>query len=125
MVVKNSIEKNTALRIIELNPKLVSDNFEDNKELVKSVSNITSKQMINRVAGIITKLIKENRVDITGKIISPNEQRGDIFYVSCPVCGFQENVVCRNAKNTIRCKECNAVVADENKIYGDIIEIIS
>ena len=60
MVVKNSTEKNTALRIIQLNPKLVSDNFEDNKELVKSVSNITSKQMINRVAGIITKLIAPN-----------------------------------------------------------------
>lgn len=51
--------KRYALTLLERYPTLFTDDFEGNKELLKKVARITSKELRNEVAGYITRALKE------------------------------------------------------------------
>ncbi|UCC57888.1 MAG: 30S ribosomal protein S17e [Candidatus Bathyarchaeum sp.] len=54
--VRIELEKRLARELVERFPDKFTTEFENNKKLVESLTNISSKKLRNRVAGYITQL---------------------------------------------------------------------
>lgn len=59
--VRIGLVKRTARKLISSYPDLFTEDFQQNKELVKKLVIINSKKLRNQVAGYITHLIKVQR----------------------------------------------------------------
>jgi len=57
--VRPSFIKTTARKLLEMYPDQFTTDFEENKKKVAELTNITSKRVRNRVAGYITRLVKQ------------------------------------------------------------------
>jgi len=55
------LEKKIARELVERFPDKFTTDFENNKKLVESLTNISSKKLRNRVAGYITQLQKQKK----------------------------------------------------------------
>jgi len=55
------LEKRIAQELVERFPDKFTTDFENNKKLVESLTNISSKKLRNRVAGYITQLQNQKR----------------------------------------------------------------
>lgn len=64
MPVKPSYIKDTAAAIIRNYRRYVSDDFDENKELVEEITNIESKTVRNRVAGYLTRRRASDNMDV-------------------------------------------------------------
>lgn len=53
--------KRTAHELVERFPKRFTSDFENNKEMVDALTNVSSTKVRNRVAGYITHLVKSGR----------------------------------------------------------------
>jgi small subunit ribosomal protein S17e len=63
--VRTDLEKKIARELVERFPEKFTTDFENNKKLVESLTNISSKKLRNKVAGYITQLQnqkKQNKV---------------------------------------------------------------
>ena len=56
--VRPSLIKRTARVLLEAHPSEVSDDFEQNKELVNKYVYLKSKKLRNQIAGYLTHLVK-------------------------------------------------------------------
>ncbi len=56
--IKPKFVKINAKRLLESHPDKFSDSFEHNKQVIKGMQVISSKKIINQLAGYITRLIK-------------------------------------------------------------------
>jgi small subunit ribosomal protein S17e len=59
--VRTELEKKIARELVERFPDKFTTDFENNKKLVESLTNISSKKLRNRVAGYITQLQKQKK----------------------------------------------------------------
>ena len=59
--VKPAFIKRIALELIQKFPEEFTDDFEKNKMLVQKLTTIATKNMRNRVAGYITRVMEERR----------------------------------------------------------------
>ncbi len=59
--VKPAFVKKIALELIEKFPEEFTDDFEKNKMLVERLTTISTKNLRNRVAGYITRLMEDRR----------------------------------------------------------------
>jgi len=59
--VRTDLEKKIARELVERFPDKFTTDFENNKKLVESLTNISSKKLRNRVAGYITQLQKQKK----------------------------------------------------------------
>ena len=59
--VKPAFVKRTALELIEKFPEEFTDDFEKNKMLVERLTTISTKNLRNRVAGYITRLMEDRK----------------------------------------------------------------
>ena len=57
--VRPSFIKTTARKLLEMYPDQFTTDFEENKKKVAELTNVTSKRVRNRVAGYITRLVKQ------------------------------------------------------------------
>ncbi len=48
-----------SLILLERYPSLFTEDFETNKELLKKVAKITSKELRNEIAGYLTRMVKK------------------------------------------------------------------
>ena len=63
--VRTELEKRIARELVERFPDKFTTDFETNKKLVESLTNISSKKLRNRVAGYITQLQNQkNRINL-------------------------------------------------------------
>ncbi|MGD8546057.1 MAG: 30S ribosomal protein S17e [Candidatus Bathyarchaeota archaeon] len=53
--------KRTAHELVDQFPDKFTKDFENNKEMVDALTNVSSRKLRNRVAGYITNLIKSNQ----------------------------------------------------------------
>ena len=63
--VRTDLEKKIARELVERFPEKFTTDFENNKKLVESLTNISSKKLRNKVTGYITQLQnqkKQNKV---------------------------------------------------------------
>lgn len=56
MPIKSKYIKDIGAKIWDTYPELVSDDYESNKTLVDTVTNVESKKVRNRVAGYLSRL---------------------------------------------------------------------
>lgn len=56
--VRTGLIKRTARKLLSSHPDLFSEDFQQNKELVKKLIVVNSKKLRNQIAGYITHLIK-------------------------------------------------------------------
>lgn len=56
--VRIGLVKRTARRLISTHPDLFSEDFQQNKELVRKLVTVNSKKLRNQIAGYITHLVK-------------------------------------------------------------------
>ncbi len=54
--------KRVAIELVEKYPKLFTDDFEANKQLVDKLTNVQSVTMRNRIAGYVTRYHQQNKV---------------------------------------------------------------
>ena len=54
--------KRIARELVERYPDKFTANFENNKKLVESLTNISSKKQRNRIAGYVTRLLSSMQV---------------------------------------------------------------
>jgi len=59
--VRTELEKRIAQELVERFPDKFTTDFETNKKLVESLTNISSKKLRNRVAGYITQLQNQKK----------------------------------------------------------------
>ena len=59
--VRIELEKRLARELVERFPDKFTTDFETNKKLVDTLTNISSKKLRNRIAGYITKLQNQKR----------------------------------------------------------------
>ena len=59
--VKPAFVKRIALELIEKFPEEFTDDFEKNKMLVERLTTISTKNLRNRVAGYITRIIEDRK----------------------------------------------------------------
>ncbi len=59
--VRTELEKRIARELVERFPDIFTTDFETNKKLVESLTNISSKKLRNRVAGYITQLQNQKK----------------------------------------------------------------
>jgi small subunit ribosomal protein S17e len=59
--VRTDLEKKIARELVERFPDKFTTDFENNKKLVESLTNISSKKLRNRVAGYITQLQNQKK----------------------------------------------------------------
>lgn len=59
--VRTAMIKRTARKLLAMYPTLFTENFENNKEIVRKIVDIPSKRVQNRIAGYITRLVKINK----------------------------------------------------------------
>jgi small subunit ribosomal protein S17e len=50
--------KRISRELIEREPKLYSNKFEENKQILNQIADIKTKRLRNRIAGYITSLVK-------------------------------------------------------------------
>ncbi len=66
--------KRVAKELVKRFPERFTINFEDNKELVKELTNLSSTKVRNRIAGYITHLVTiMQRSETTGNIVAESE----------------------------------------------------
>jgi small subunit ribosomal protein S17e len=58
---RTDLEKKIARELVERFPDKFTTDFENNKKLVESFTNISSKKLRNRVAGYITQLQNQKK----------------------------------------------------------------
>jgi small subunit ribosomal protein S17e len=58
---RTDLEKKIARELVERFPDKFTTDFENNKKLVESLTNISSKKLRNRVAGYITQLQNQKK----------------------------------------------------------------
>ncbi len=68
--VRTELEMEIARELVERFPDKFTTDFENNKKLVESLTNISSKKLRNRIAGCITKL--QNQKKLTTEQIEIN-----------------------------------------------------
>ena len=68
--VRIELEKRLARELVERFPDKFTTDFENNKKLVESLTNISSKKLRNRIAGYITQL--QNQKKLTTEQIEIN-----------------------------------------------------
>jgi len=68
--VRTELEKKIARELVERFPDKFTTDFETNKKLVESLTNISSKKLRNRMAGYITQL--QNQKKLTTEQIEIN-----------------------------------------------------
>ena len=61
MAIKPAYIKKTGTQLLERYPEAFSTDFEHNKESVTALTNVTSKNVRNRIAGYVTR--KQNAVE--------------------------------------------------------------
>ncbi|HUL40258.1 MAG TPA: 30S ribosomal protein S17e [Methanomassiliicoccales archaeon] len=54
--------KRVAIELVEKYPRLFTDDFEANKQLVDKLTNVQSVTMRNRIAGYATRYHQQNKV---------------------------------------------------------------
>ena len=59
--VRTELEKKIARELVERFPDKFTTDFETNKKLVESLTNISSRKLRNRVAGYITQLQNQKK----------------------------------------------------------------
>ena len=59
--VRTELEKRIARELVERFPDKFTTDFETNKKLVESLTNISSRKLRNRVAGYITQLQNQKK----------------------------------------------------------------
>ena len=59
--VRTDLEKKIARELVERFPEKFTTDFENNKKLVESLTNISSKKLRNKVAGYITQLQNQKK----------------------------------------------------------------
>jgi len=59
--VRTDLEKKIARELVERFPDKFTTDFENNKKLVESLTNISSKKLRNKVAGYITQLQNQKK----------------------------------------------------------------
>lgn len=64
--IKQTFIKRTARELFDKYPDKFTKDFEQNKKMVKQLTNVTSKTIRNRIAGYITRLV---RMKEEGKIL--------------------------------------------------------
>ncbi|MCS7110666.1 MAG: 30S ribosomal protein S17e [Ignisphaera sp.] len=65
--VRIGLVKRTARRLVSSHPDLFSEDFQQNKELVKKLVVVNSKKLRNQIAGYITHLIKIQKTRASGE----------------------------------------------------------
>jgi small subunit ribosomal protein S17e len=60
--IKTKLTKRVSQELIDTNSDKCKDNFEDNKKVVSSLTDVRSKKLRNIIAGYVTRLVK-NKVD--------------------------------------------------------------
>ena len=66
--------KRVARELVKRFPDRFTISFEDNKELVKELTNLSSTKVRNRIAGYITHLVTiMQRSETAGNIVAENE----------------------------------------------------
>ncbi|MBD3185345.1 30S ribosomal protein S17e [Candidatus Bathyarchaeota archaeon] len=55
--------KRIARELVEKEPHLYTVNFEENKQILNQITDIKTKRLRNRIAGYITKLIKQDQAE--------------------------------------------------------------
>ena len=53
-----------SLMLLERYPSLFTEDFETNKELLKNVAKITSKELRNEIAGYLTRMVKKGALGV-------------------------------------------------------------
>ncbi|MCD6511648.1 MAG: 30S ribosomal protein S17e [Thaumarchaeota archaeon] len=53
-----------SLILLERYPSLFTEDFETNKELLKKVAKITSKELRNEIAGYLTRMVKKGALGV-------------------------------------------------------------
>ena len=56
--IRTKFIKRTSRKFLEKYPNQFSKNFEENKKKIDQLADVPSKQLRNRIAGYITKLVK-------------------------------------------------------------------
>ena len=59
--VRTSLVKRTARKLLSMYPQLFNEDFQHNKEILKSILITPSKKLRNQIAGYITHLVKLQR----------------------------------------------------------------
>ncbi len=54
--------KRVAIELVEKYPRLFTEDFETNKQLVDKLTNVQSITMRNRIAGYVTRYHQQNKV---------------------------------------------------------------
>ncbi|MCG2718937.1 MAG: 30S ribosomal protein S17e [Nanoarchaeota archaeon] len=61
--IKTMLIKRTANTLIQKYPKRFTENFDENKKLMHEVAEVGSKKLRNVIAGYITRLTKQARLE--------------------------------------------------------------
>ncbi|MBI2671405.1 30S ribosomal protein S17e [Candidatus Woesearchaeota archaeon] len=61
--IKTSQIKSATFKILNKHRDKIKDNFEDNKIVLKDLAKIESKKLRNVVAGYLTRLIKQEKLE--------------------------------------------------------------
>ncbi|AFH42802.1 MULTISPECIES: 30S ribosomal protein S17e [Fervidicoccus] len=56
--VRTAMVKRTARKLITAHPDLFTEDFEENKQLIRKLVDVNSKRVSNKIAGYITHLVK-------------------------------------------------------------------
>ncbi len=76
--VRPTYVKRLAWQIMEKYGSLVTDNFEENKKLLKELTDVKSKKLRNKVAGYLVRLVKLGREEYV--IPTAEERRSEEEY---------------------------------------------
>ncbi|AIS32278.1 MULTISPECIES: 30S ribosomal protein S17e [Methanobacterium] len=58
--IRTSFVKRTAKELIETYPGKFTTDFDENKKLVQEFSTVSTKHLRNKIAGYVTRLVKNN-----------------------------------------------------------------
>lgn len=117
MSVKNSKLKNLAKELCKRFEW--TDSWEENKKLLKQRTTITSKKLLNQLAGIITREISKREYERRGVDKNPT-----IFRITCSECGYEMIYNSKARGITIRCPVCNAIIYRGGLKFAYIVEDI-
>lgn len=57
--IRTSFVKRKSRELIETHPNVFTTNFDENKTLVSQYSSVSTKHLRNKIAGYITRLVKQ------------------------------------------------------------------
>lgn len=60
--IKTTEIKRTARKLVELYPEKFSENFEENKQILNNLGIARTKQLRNKIAGYLVRLIKQKNL---------------------------------------------------------------